>query len=277
MDTLEIIRQIEADPALRAQLRAVLLGDDLINLPGLVAENSRLIKELIASQHVIVDRLDHTEKGVGILKEDVTVIKEDVTVIKEDVTVIKEDVTVLKEDVTVLKEDVTVLKEDVTVLKEDVTVLKEDVTVIKEDIKVMKNDIGDLKGNQMETRWRGWKGRFRRIDIVQSIFAPISNDDMDDLIVKAEDSGLITKKEGEYIEMVDIVFPVIFKDKSEGYLAVEVSVNIEKNDFTRAIKRAKILSKMTQKKCIPVAVGTNIMSPPPEELYVLTDQKIVNN
>jgi len=38
MDTLEIIRQIEQDEGLRAQLRAVLLGDELLGLPKQVAE-----------------------------------------------------------------------------------------------------------------------------------------------------------------------------------------------------------------------------------------------
>jgi uncharacterized coiled-coil protein SlyX len=46
MDTFEIIRQLEADPALKAQLRAVLLGDDVLKLPSLVAENSKQIAEL---------------------------------------------------------------------------------------------------------------------------------------------------------------------------------------------------------------------------------------
>ncbi|MHB8293888.1 MAG: hypothetical protein ACYDH5_04550 [Acidimicrobiales bacterium] len=44
MDTLGIIRQIEADPALRAQLRAVLLGDELLGLPLAVAANARGIE-----------------------------------------------------------------------------------------------------------------------------------------------------------------------------------------------------------------------------------------
>ena len=36
MDALEIIRQVEADAGLRAQMRAVLLGDELLQLPELV-------------------------------------------------------------------------------------------------------------------------------------------------------------------------------------------------------------------------------------------------
>ena len=46
MNTLEIIRQIESDPALAAQLRAVLLGDAFLHLPEQVAENTRAIASL---------------------------------------------------------------------------------------------------------------------------------------------------------------------------------------------------------------------------------------
>ena len=46
MNTLEIIRQIEADPALAAQLRSVLLGDAFLRLPEQVAANTAAIASL---------------------------------------------------------------------------------------------------------------------------------------------------------------------------------------------------------------------------------------
>ncbi|MHB1711231.1 MAG: hypothetical protein ACYCV7_07490 [Acidimicrobiales bacterium] len=46
MDTLDIIRQLETDPGLRTQLRAVLLTEEILQLPHLVAENSRDIRDL---------------------------------------------------------------------------------------------------------------------------------------------------------------------------------------------------------------------------------------
>ncbi|MHB1772320.1 MAG: hypothetical protein ACYCST_11355 [Acidimicrobiales bacterium] len=46
MDSLAIIRQLETDPGLRAQLRAVLLTEEILQLPQLVAENSRDIRDL---------------------------------------------------------------------------------------------------------------------------------------------------------------------------------------------------------------------------------------
>ena len=49
MDTLEIIRQIETDPGLKAQLRSVLLGDEILTLPALLAKNSADIAALTAA------------------------------------------------------------------------------------------------------------------------------------------------------------------------------------------------------------------------------------
>jgi hypothetical protein len=216
---------LKLTPDFALNCRAVLLGDELINLPELVAENtrsiaenSRLIKELIASQETIIGRLGHVEA--------------------------------------------------------DVADLKEDNKIIKADVADLKTDVADLKGSRLESSWRNWGGKFRRIDIVRSVFDPMSNNDLFNLIIEAEEGGSITKDEGKDLESIDIIFPVVFKDKSKGYLVVEVSVNIEKNGFARAIKRAKVLSKMTQEKCIPVAVGKNVKSPPPEGLYVLTDKKL---
>ena len=45
MDALEIMRQLQQDPALKAQLRTALLGEEILSLPELVRENSRQIAE----------------------------------------------------------------------------------------------------------------------------------------------------------------------------------------------------------------------------------------
>ncbi|MDA8399263.1 MAG: hypothetical protein M0008_04315 [Actinomycetota bacterium] len=63
VDALGIIRQIEADPGLRAQLRAVLLSEEVLRLPELVAENSRDIRDLKESLHSVEVRLVSVEQS----------------------------------------------------------------------------------------------------------------------------------------------------------------------------------------------------------------------
>ena len=58
MDALEIIRQMQQDPALRAEMRAVLLGEELLSLPELVQENSRQIAENSRQIAALAERMD---------------------------------------------------------------------------------------------------------------------------------------------------------------------------------------------------------------------------
>ena len=83
MDTLEIIRELEHDEALRASLRAVILGDELLSLPDqmrlLTAEVQKLaeaqqrtdetVRELVEAQKQTEWRLDRTEKILAELAE----------------------------------------------------------------------------------------------------------------------------------------------------------------------------------------------------------------
>jgi len=76
MDTLGIIRQIESDPGLRAQLRAVLLGDEVLQLPGVVAENSRGIRDLRDAVASLTEQMTLLTERVDQLTEQMTRLTE---------------------------------------------------------------------------------------------------------------------------------------------------------------------------------------------------------
>ena len=62
MDTLDIILQLQADPARKAQLRAVLLGEEVLGLPELVKDNSRHIAAL-------TERMERVDEQIAALTE----------------------------------------------------------------------------------------------------------------------------------------------------------------------------------------------------------------
>jgi hypothetical protein len=109
MDTLGIIREMEADPALRAQLRSVLLSDELLALPDTVARIAADLKEFGEKTD---RRLTNLEGDVGTMKGDVGTLKENVAVLTDDVGTLKDNVAVLTDDVGTLKGDVGTLKGD---------------------------------------------------------------------------------------------------------------------------------------------------------------------
>ena len=76
MDTLEIIRQIETDPGVRAQLRSVLLGDELLGMPAQVAELRRSIGELAEAQKSTEHSVAELGRSVAELRQSVAELAE---------------------------------------------------------------------------------------------------------------------------------------------------------------------------------------------------------
>jgi len=229
----DLARELQADPAKRQALRALLLTEELLELPSTIAALAAEVKELARMMRQAMLRLDHLEPDVGVLKA---------------------DVSVLKADVSVLKADVSVLKADVSVLKADVSVLKADVSVLKADVGVLKIDMGGLKGSDLERRWQrnlpSYLGRhFRRLQVVEPA-------DLRALLEDAVDLGQITDDEADDAALADVVArgrrP---QDASEVYVAVEVSVVVDAHHLDRALRRAEILSRVTDGVVQAVAAG----------------------
>ncbi len=73
MDTLEIIREIEHDDALRASLRAVLLGDELLGLPDQLRLLTTEVAKLAEAQKRTEEAQKRTDESLRSLEE---VVKE---------------------------------------------------------------------------------------------------------------------------------------------------------------------------------------------------------
>ena len=80
---LEILRR---QPELLEAARRLIVQDDLLALPGVLAD---FIEATNRNFELVNQRLERLEYDVTVLKEDVAVLKEDVAVLKEDVAVKK--------------------------------------------------------------------------------------------------------------------------------------------------------------------------------------------
>ena len=65
MDALGIIRQMEGDPALRAQMRAVLLGDEMLELPSLVRHLAESQERTSQQLGKLIARIDELAEQVA--------------------------------------------------------------------------------------------------------------------------------------------------------------------------------------------------------------------
>ena len=96
MDTLGIIQELEASPALRAQLRAVLLGDEVLRLPELVAENTRAIARLTERMERVESQIQEQGRQIARLTERMERVESQIAALTDAFRKLSDDVGMLK-------------------------------------------------------------------------------------------------------------------------------------------------------------------------------------
>jgi len=135
----------------------------------------------------------------------------------------------------------------------DVAVLKTDVAVLKTDVAVLKTDVGHLKGQSLEMTYRyhaaGYFGRWiRRARVVP----------LGDIEEKLEST--LSYEELLEVLRLDLLINGRRRDqaeKSELWLAIEVSAVLNEGDVNRAVRRATLL-RQAGYVTVPVVAGEEI-------------------
>ncbi len=273
-DITDFVRIIREQPEWADTIRGILLGQELLSLPGRFAAFVELTEQ---NFRLIHERLGRLEEDVAALKEDVSGLKEDVAALKEDVSGLKEDVAALKEDVSGLKEDVAALKEDVSGLKEDVAALKEDVSGLKAGFSRLENKL-DTSVNQINGRLdnafgmnyeakveknirslAGQQIKLRRVQIQKGRAFTDLNADMEEQLNLAEESGRISPEEYNDILLLDLIITGRRRgEDSARWVGAEISITIGDNDINRAVRRSRLLAVGLDQSVIPAVIGSHI-------------------
>jgi polyhydroxyalkanoate synthesis regulator phasin len=214
----KILRALREDPEFAAEARALLLSEDLLNLPP---KFDRLEKKVDR----IEERVDRIEKRVDKIEQRVDRIEERLDGIEERVSRIEEDVNKLKDDVGKLTDRVDKLEKDVAY----------------------------LKGSDRE-RWYRDRAHaiFGRVILKGRPF----EEKAAEILWEACKKGQISKEERDEVLSADLLWSGE-REGEFVVLVVEVSFTISQDDVERAKKRAEILRKLGI-LAIPVVGGVEI-------------------
>jgi uncharacterized protein YoxC len=227
-DFHDLVVIMEEQPIWRAEMRRLVLTDDILGLPQALRDLAQSVRELSELQR------RHEEKNEARF-------------------------TRVESDIHELKTDVSQLKTDVSQLKTDVSGLKTDVSQLKTDVSGLKTSVGRLTGRSLELQVR------ERIPTYLSRFAlrlrPISNADFAELLETAAEAGQISEVQAEDAKLIDAV--ARGRRRSDGatiYLALEISAVVDGHDLERAIRRAAIITEATNMPTLPVVIGETILA-----------------
>jgi hypothetical protein len=151
------------------------------------------------------------------------------------------------------EERVAALAEAQNRTNEQIAALTRVVYALTEDVRVLKIDVGDLKGDNLERRYRekapAYFGRLvRRMRV-------LSAEELAGLLEDAVDQGQLTEVEKDEAILTDMVVRGRYQGSgAEVYLVVEVSWGVGVHEVERAVQRAAVLGKLGI-PALPVVAG----------------------
>ena len=221
-DFHSLVRGLERNPEWKAELRRLLLSEDVLSLPEIVRQAADQVRQLAEAQRRTEERLNS-----------------------------------LTDQVRQLAEAQRRTEERLNSLTDQVQQLAEAQRRTEEEVGRLAREVGDLKGSDLERRYREraasfFQGLVRRIRV-------IDHQDLGHLLDDAVDSGRISPEEKAEIMQADVVLSGR-RDDTQVYVVVEVSAAVDRADVDRAARRANFLEKAIGAPVLPVVAGQRILA-----------------
>ena len=259
----DLARILEMHPHWASTLRALVLSDEVLNLPQAMAALTASVSRLSESVH-------HLEAGQDELRADVTELRTDVTELKVGQEELRADVTELKVGQEELRADVTELRADVTELKAGQEELRTDVTELKvgqEELAGRQTRL-ERSVDRLRDDIAPIKGRFaQNLAVEQSVVialrmglayrSRVTQREMADLLGENDTSDLAAN-EIESLALADLIFTAVDANDELWYVTLEASYTADERDTRRAIRNAALLTRFTGNQARPVVASALI-------------------
>jgi hypothetical protein len=221
----DLIRLLQERPEWRADLRRLVLTDELLALP-------ELVRELVQAQQ-------RTEVRVGRLEEALITLTVAQQRIESRVGRLEERVESLREETERRFQELATAQLTLTRRIDD---LREAVQTLGDRTYTLTTDVGELKGSDLERRYRERPFAYFQRIIRQA--HTLSGDELNALLDRAVMAGHLTEEDVDEIVWADAIIRGRRRDDDqEVFLVVEASWGVGPYDVQRADRRAQLLAK----------------------------------
>ncbi|MCS6848057.1 MAG: hypothetical protein RMN52_10115 [Anaerolineae bacterium] len=277
-DYRDLYRLLEEHPEWRADLRRLLLADDILELPRITRELAELQRATAANIEQLTVRLNQLTERVDQLAvrlDQLTQRVDDLAVRLDQLTQRVDQLTQRVDDLTVRLDQLTERVDQLAVRLDQLTQRVDDLTVqitqlalaidsLTEGQKVLTARVGDLIGWRVEANYR--ERPYAYFGLAMRKARTIRLDDIPE-VERAREDGRISDRDWRDLLALDVLIQGRIgaaERARDVYLALEASSIINRTDVDRAFERAEILRGLG----LPVipAVGGNEITPDAEAL-----------
>ena len=261
-DFHDLIRLVETRPEWRAELRRLVLTNELLTVPEQLATLRARSEEQFQA---LAEAQQRTGLQLATLTERVTAL----TVAQERTD----------SQLTALTERVTALAAAQERMNSQLATLTEQVASLTRVVHTLTVDVGTLKGKNLEADYRS-RGHAYLSRVVRRPHV-LTSDELTTLIEDARDRGMLSDIEVQDLYETDLVVRGRrSEDRIEVYLVVEVSWGVGPRDVERAVQRAHTLAHIGL-VTIPVVAGEHILPEAAElarraQVWQVTDGRAIS-
>ncbi|MCS6951993.1 MAG: hypothetical protein RMK57_01055 [Bryobacterales bacterium] len=244
----DLVRLLEQHPEWRAELRRLVLSEELLSLPDLV-------KDLVQAQRRGDERFQALDARLEALSLKLEQLAEAQRRTEERLQALELRLEQLAAAQQRTEERIRELVEVQQRTQAEIVLLQRVQSDAVTRLERTEQRLADLLGRDLERRYREraasyFQGLLRRIRVIDHQTLGSQLDD-------AVDAGRITRSERDEVLRLDLVVQGRLDDQ-EAYLAVEVSSAVDDFDVRRAAERAALLSKATGQLVIPAVAGSEV-------------------
>jgi len=262
-DFHDLVALLTQHPEWRAELRRLVLTEELLALPQIVRDLLEVQQRIEQQVAQLVGAQQHTEQQVAQLIPQVAQLVGAQQHTEQQVAQLvgaqqhtEQQVAQLTQQVAQLTQQVAQLTQQVAQLTQQVAQLTEGQLRTERQIVRLQDDVGELKGIVLEQRYRN--RAFAYFSRLLRRMHTVTDDELVALLEDAVARGGLSEDGMDEIARADVVVRGQRRESpGEVYLVVEVSWGVGPGDVERAVRRAALLGQ-TGLQTMPVVAGERI-------------------
>ena len=231
-DFHDLVRLLEERPQWRSEMRRLVLSDEYLAVPEQIAALQREVAEL---------------------RQEVAELRQEVAELRQEVAELRRDTENRLREVN---EQIAELRRDTEQHFHRVNL---QIGQLQTDMKAVKDDLGQLKGENLERRYRerahAYFGRLiRKLQVLtgEEIYA---------LLEDAVAQGTLSESDRDEVGWADLVMRGRWRaDDREVMVLTEISWVADRHDVLRAIDRSTLLARLGT-PVVPVIAGSSVTEP----------------
>ncbi|GBD12118.1 Chromosome partition protein Smc [bacterium HR24] len=251
----DIIRLLQERPALREQLRQLLLTQELLALPQQVAQLAEAVSRLERQVDRLAQAQERAEERLGRLEERVGGLEERVGRLEEALARLAEAQARTEERVGRLEARLEELAAAQARTEQELATLAQQMQRLARRLDSLDSR---FTGDFLERRYRDHA--YSYFGPILRRIRPVSREELWQLLDEAVEAGRLSEHEAQDISRIDVLVRGRTHGGEAAYLAVEVSSTIYPDDVQTVQRRRDILARCLDAPVLAAVAGETIVA-----------------